>query len=180
VAQLLQLFRRRFFHQPLQAELFVKKVQAALGHVLAARDGDDAGEIAFAEAPEHLRIRFGRNQNVAVRQEKRGIADELLRQFRRLARAVLHDLPSERDARVPFRAVAEMIFNDLGAPAGDDKNFADARRQDAGDNVFEDGFALVAEHGLGQLIGEFPHARTLAGGQNDGFHRKNLTTDEHG
>jgi hypothetical protein len=38
----------------------------------------------------------------------------------------------------------------------------------------------VAEHGLGQLIGEFPHARALAGGQNDSFHGQNLTTDEHG
>jgi hypothetical protein len=38
----------------------------------------------------------------------------------------------------------------------------------------------VAEHGLGQLIGEFPHARALAGGQNDSFHARNLTTDERG
>jgi len=117
-----------------------------------------------------LRIRFRRNQNVAVSQEKRGIADEILRQFRRLAGAVLHDLPSKRDARIPFRAVAEMVFNDLGMPAGDDEYLADARRQDAGDNVFENGFALVAEHGLGQLVGEFPHTRALAGGQNDSFH----------
>jgi hypothetical protein len=28
----------------------------------------------------------------------------------------------------------------------------------------------VAEHGLGQLVGEFPHTRALAGGQNDSFH----------
>jgi hypothetical protein len=28
----------------------------------------------------------------------------------------------------------------------------------------------VAEHGLGQFIGEFPHACALAGGQNDSFH----------
>jgi len=63
-----------------------------------------------------------------------------------------------------------MIFDDLGAPAGDDENLADARRQDAGDNVFEDGFALITKHGLGQLVGEFPHARALAGGQNDSFH----------
>ena len=154
-----------------------KKFQSALGRILAAGDGDDAGKIAFAEAPDHLRIRFRRNQNVAVSQEKRRVADEILRQFRRLARAVLHDLPSERDARAKFFAVAEMVFNHLGAPAGDDENLADARRDDAGDDVFEDGLALHAEHGFGQLIGEFPHARALAGGQNDGFHGRNLTTD---
>jgi hypothetical protein len=37
----------------------------------------------------------------------------------------------------------------------------------------------VAEHGLGQLVGEFPHACALAGGQNDSFHGRNLTTDGH-
>ena len=63
-----------------------------------------------------------------------------------------------------------MIFNDLGAPAGDDEDVADARGGDAGDDVFEDRFALHAEHGLGQLIGELPHARAFAGGENDGFH----------
>ena len=81
---------------------------------LAAGDGDDARKIAFAEAPQHLRIRFGRNQNVAVSQEKRRVADEILCQFRCLARAVLHGLPAERDARAEFFAVAEMAFNDLG------------------------------------------------------------------
>ena len=47
-------------------------------------------------------------------------------------------------------------------------------------DMFEDGFALDAEHGLGQLVGELPHARALAGGQNDSFHGRNLTTDKHG
>ena len=97
-AQLFQLFRRRFFHQPFQAKLFVEKIQPAFRHVLAARDGDDAREIAFAEPLNHLRVRFGRNQNVAVSQQKRRIADEFLRQFRRFARAVLHDLPAKRNA----------------------------------------------------------------------------------
>ena len=73
-----------------------------------------------------------------------------------------------------------MIFDNLSAPAGDDEDVADARRDDARDNVFEDRFALHAEHGLGQLVGEFPHARALAGGENDGFHGQNLTTDGHG
>ena len=72
-----------------------------------------------------------------------------------------------------------MLFDDVGAPAGDDENVADARRQDSRDDVFQDGFALHAEHGLGQLVGEFPHAGALAGGENDGFHGKILTTDRH-
>jgi hypothetical protein len=29
---------------------------------------------------------------------------------------------------------------------------------------------LDAEHGFGQLVGELPHARAFAGGENDGFH----------
>jgi hypothetical protein len=29
---------------------------------------------------------------------------------------------------------------------------------------------LHAEHGLGQLAGEFSHARAFAGGEDDGFH----------
>ncbi len=68
-----------------------------------------------------------------------------------------------------------MIFDNLSAPAGDDENVADARRDDTRDNVFENRFALHAEHGLGQLVGEFPHARALAGGQNDGFHQVEFT-----
>jgi hypothetical protein len=46
----------------------------------------------------------------------------------------------------------------------------DARRNNAGDDVFENGFTLDAEHRLGQLVGEFPHACALAGGQNYSFH----------
>ena len=83
------------------------------------------------KAPEHLRIGCRRDEDVAVGQQKRRVADEFLCQFRRLAGAVLDDLPAERDARTPFRAVAKMIFDDLGAKAGDDENVADARRDDA-------------------------------------------------
>jgi hypothetical protein len=63
-----------------------------------------------------------------------------------------------------------MNFDNLSAPAGDDEDVADARRDDASDNVFEDWFALHAEHGLGKLVREFLHARAFAGGQNDCFH----------
>ncbi len=169
-AQLFQLLRRRLFHEPFQAKLFVEKVQSALRHVLAARDGDDAREIAFTETTNHLRIGCGWNENIAISQQKRRVADEFLRRFRCLARAVLDGLTAKGDARVPFLAVAKMIFDDLSAPAGDDENLADTRRQNSVNDVLEDGFALDAEHGLGQLVGEFPHARALAGGQNHGFH----------
>ena len=81
--------------------------------------------------------------------------------------------------RAEFFAVAKMLFDDVRAPAGDDENVANARRQDSRDDMFQNGFALHAEHGLGQLVGEFPHAGALAGGENDGFHGKILTTDEH-
>ena len=79
-----------------------------------------------------------------------------------------------------FFAVAEVTFHDLGPPAGNDEEVAHARRQDSGDDVFEDGSALHVEHGLGQLVGEFPHAGAFAGGKNDGFHGKRLTTDGRG
>jgi len=150
--------------------LFVKKIQATLRHVLAGLDGDDTREIAFAKTPEHLRIRFRRDEDVAVSQQKRQVADEILRKFRRLARAVLDKLPAKGNVRAEFFAVAEMSFDHVRAPAGDDENLADARRDDACDDVFEDRSALHAEHGLGQRVGEFPHARAFAGGEDDGFH----------
>jgi hypothetical protein len=179
-AQLLQLRRRWFFHQPFQTKLFVEETQPAPGHVFATGDGNDAREIAFAEPFDHLRIRLRRNKNVAVSQQKRRIAGKLLGQFRGPAGAVLDDLASIRNVRAPFFAVAEMIFNHRSPPAGNDEHVADPGHDEAGDDVFEDGPALDAEHGLGQLIGEFPHTGAFAGGKNDGFHRKILTTDEHG
>ena len=172
-AQLVELFWRWFFHKPFQAELFVEKIQAALGHVFTARDGDDAGEIAFVKPSKHLRIRFWSDKNVAISQQKRRITDKILCHFRRLARAVLNRLPAVSNPRFPFSAIAEMIFDDFSVPAGDDENVADARRSNAFDDVLEDRLALDAEHGLGQLVGEFPHARALAGGENDGFHFHN-------
>lgn len=178
-AQLFQLFRRGFFHKPFQAELFVEKIQAAFRHVLAARDGDDSGKIAFAKTPEHLWIRFRRDQNVAISQQKRRVADKILRDFRRFARAVLDKLPAKGNVRAEFLAVAEIIFNHVRAKTSDDENLFDPRRYDSGDDVFQNRFALHAEHRLGQLVGEFPHARAFAGGEDDGFHAKNLTTACH-
>jgi len=94
----------------------------------------------------------------------------------------LNELPAKGNFRAEFFAVAEMIFDHVRAPAGDDENLADARRNDARDDVFEDRFALQAEHGLGQLAGEFPHARAFAGGEDDGFHFNHrwaqINTDE--
>ena len=63
-----------------------------------------------------------------------------------------------------------MVFYHVRAPAGDDENLADARRDDARDDVFEDRPALHAEHWFGQLVGELPHARAFASGEDDGFH----------
>ena len=63
-----------------------------------------------------------------------------------------------------------MILDRLGVPAGDDEQVADAGRDEAGDDVFEDGFALNAKHGFGQGMGELPHARAFARRQNDRFH----------
>jgi hypothetical protein len=37
--------------------------------------------------------------------------------------------------------------------------------------VFQNGFALHAEHRLGQRLGQLFHPRALAGGQDHGFHR---------
>jgi len=45
-----------------------------------------------------------------------------------------------------------MFFDDLGAPAGDDENLADTRRDDAGDNVFEIGLPCTRSMGLGNSL----------------------------
>jgi len=133
--------------------------------------------MAVIEAPDHLRVGFRFHENVAVGQNERRFADELLCGFGGLARAVLHRLPAKRDPRAPLRAVGKMALDHVGAKAGDDENLAHAGAHNAGDDVFEHGLALHLEHGLGQLVGEFPHPRAFAGGQNDCFHARG---SEHG
>ena len=168
--ELFDLIFARFFHEPGQAEFFVEKIEPALRHVLAAGDGDDASEIAFAKTPDHLPVGFGLHQNVTVGEQEIIGAHELLRQFRRLAGAVLHELPSVGDARAPFAAIAEVVLDHLRLMPGDDEHLADASGEQAAEDVFEDGFAVDAQHRLGNLVGEFLHARAFAGGENDCFH----------
>ena len=168
--QLVQLLMRRFLHQAFEAELVVKKVQTAFGNVLAARHRDHAGKRAFLKTANHLLIGLRFHQNIAIRHDELRIANKVPGHFRGLAGAVLNKLPAERQARLPFRAVAKVTLDHFRAIAGDDKHVVDTRREDTFQDVLQNGLALHLEHRLGQLLGEFLHPGAFACGQKYCFH----------
>ena len=157
-------------HELLQTKVRFKEEQPALGHILAPRHRHEAGELPFAPALEHVRVSLRLHQDVAVSQEERLAARELLRQLRGLARAVLHHLPHVADARAKLRAISEESLHRLRVPARHDAKLPDAHAQQPLDDVLEDGLALHFEHGLGDFVGEVTHARAFAGGEDDSFH----------
>ena len=112
---------------------------------------------------QHVLIGGRRDQNVAVGENKIVVADKFPGDFRGFAGAVLHRLAAKGDLDVPFLAVAEIVFDDFAAKAGDDEEMAQAGGNQAGENVFQDRFALDAEHGFGQFGGQPAHARSFAG-----------------
>ena len=89
-AKLVELCVTGFLDDFFQAEFVVEKVDAALADILAGRDGDESGEVAFAESGDHLLVRVRAHEDVAVGQQKGVISDKLSGQFRCLAGAVLH------------------------------------------------------------------------------------------
>ena len=67
------------------------------------------------------------------------------------------------------RAVTEMIRHHVRAVSDDDEDFFHARRVQSADDVVQDGPAAHGQHGLWNVEGEFAHARTAPGGEQDGF-----------
>jgi hypothetical protein len=64
-----------------------------------------------------------------------------------------------------------MIANYVSAPTGNDKEIPYSRFiTQSCDNVFENRLSFHEDHGLGQIRGEFAHARPLPRGKNYGFH----------
>jgi len=64
-----------------------------------------------------------------------------------------------------------MVLDHLGVPTGDDAQIADPILDQPFDDVFQEGPTLDPEHGLGEFLGEFPHAGAFAGGEDDSFHK---------
>ncbi len=81
-----------------------------------------------------------------------------------LLAGILDLLATVANPRVPFGTVAEIVFDRLGLPAGHDEHVVNAGGNDPFENVLQDWFTLNFEHRLGNLLGEFPHARAFAGG----------------
>ena len=69
-----------------------------------------------------------------------------------------------------FCLITEMLFDDLGFPAGDEANVDNAGLSQATQNVFQDGLAFDPKHGLGGFLGQGAHAGPLSCCQDDCFH----------
>ena len=119
---------------------------------------------------EHLGVGVGSDENIAVGEQEIVVTDEGFGDLGGFAGAILNGLAGVTDPRAEGLAIAEMVFDDLGVPAGDDADFANAALDQPGEDVFEDGFALDGQHRFGDLLGEIAHAGAFTGGEDDGFH----------
>src|SRR5882724_4098450 len=63
-----------------------------------------------------------------------------------------------------------MTFNSLRSITGDNEHLSNSGRQDALQNMLNNGFALREEHWLWDLTGEFLHPGAFSRGQDDCLH----------
>ena len=146
------------FHEVDHEAFAVEHDGAALGQVLAILYRDHA---VLAEGLRQPRVVGGRlDQDVAVGEEEAIGANPVTRELRRLACAVLHLLLAVSDAEAERGAVAEVVCDDVAAPADDDEEVAHAGRvAQALDDVLQDRLALDLLHRFRNVGGELAHAR---------------------
>src|SRR5205814_298982 len=161
--ELLDLNWSWFFDEANQAEIFVEEIQTAFSHVFTAGDRNQAGEFTRMKPRQHLRIRVGLNEDVAISEQKWIAAHKVFGQFRGFAGAILDHLPSISDVHAELPAIFEVLLDRFRAIPGDDKNIANPVLGEALDDVLQNRFALDFEHRFRKLVRQFAHPGALSG-----------------